>query len=99
MRLNGKAAIMAYIGRDKRHWRGWIAVKLRYGHVIRLLDKHGKVPRYWTHSEEIDAVDLASGCTVHDAEYDKLVMLHTTGQETTPRARRLRQETRELVPA
>jgi hypothetical protein len=78
VRLNGKRAIMEYLGRHAGSWRAWQAMKLRYGRVIWLLEKQSQQPRYWTLADWLNQVDMDAGQTVYDAEYDSLVQRVTT---------------------
>lgn len=96
MRLNGKAAIMAHLGRAEGNWRAWQAIKLRYGRIIYLLDRKQRQPRYWTMTEWLTQVDLESGHSVYDAEYERLAVQVPTYQEQERKARAKMRE-RELT--
>lgn len=88
MRLNGKAAIMRYLGRAEQNWRAWVGVKLRYGRVIWQQEKRARRPMYWTRSEWLDALDQEQGHCVSDAEYEKLVAQRHVHLHRLPSARR-----------
>lgn len=98
MRLNGKRAIMEYLGRDARNWRSWQQMKMRYGRIIYTLDRKQHHPRYWTMSEWLNQVDLDTGYSLYDAEGDKLVTVGTAQTYTQREAKRMKRERRELVP-
>ena len=61
MRLNGKAAILRYLGKSPSNRWGWTWVVNRYADAIRTVNLHGDYHRgYWARSEDLDAVDLTA---------------------------------------
>ena len=59
MRLNGRKAILGYLGKLPHSTRAERGVLLRYGQAIRIM--YPCIPRggrgYWVRSEDLDAVD------------------------------------------
>ena len=51
MRLNGRKAILVYLGRSTHNRRGWRKVRQEYAAVLYYLPMR----RVWTTSEEVDA--------------------------------------------
>ncbi|MBI4574108.1 MAG: hypothetical protein HY713_12610 [candidate division NC10 bacterium] len=55
MRLNGRTAIMRYLGRNPKNKAAWRRIRARYSDVIRCFSGSGPV---WARSEELDLVDI-----------------------------------------
>ena len=55
MRLNGRRAILVYLGYSPRNHRAWPKVRARYGEVI-LRDR--ETGRVWAMAEQLYAVDI-----------------------------------------
>jgi hypothetical protein len=59
MRLNGKAAIMRYLGKAPSNRWAWAWIAHRYADAIRTVSFTGAWRRgYWCRSEDIDSIDL-----------------------------------------
>lgn len=58
MRLNGRAAIMRYLGADETNKRRWSRILYHYGDRIYRMGS-GNRSRYWTHAEWLDEIDLS----------------------------------------
>lgn len=103
MRLNGKAAIMAHLGKRAHNTRGWYEVRAQYGHLIYCKSPNGKMNRgYWALSHELDEWDKQRCPSVLDVDLAKLAKEETTWEQRTSYAtaslkKRIAME-RELVP-
>jgi len=91
MRLNGKAAILGYLGKSDQSSRTWYSLLLRYGNVIRV--NYYRIRRgmrgYWCRSEDLDAVDRELSITAWEAHgKENLVAYVTTQQVRCRNARR-----------
>jgi hypothetical protein len=63
MRLNGRKAILAYLGRSMHNRRGWRKVRDEYAAVRHYLPGSHRV---WTTRDDLDALDRARSLTVAD---------------------------------
>lgn len=104
MRLNGKAAIMAHLGKAETNRCAWVAIMSAYGHVIYTRSPNGKRNRgYWALSEEIDAWDKERCPTLVDVAMGSIKQEESTWRERISVASVLLKERkareRELVPA
>jgi len=98
MRLNGKKAIMQYLGKCEANRRAWQGICLRYGHLIRMVSPHGRKNRgYWALSEEIDTHDRTTCPTVLDVELEMLQEASSTWAESVYLAKK--KQARGLVAA
>lgn len=104
MRLNGKAAIMAHLGKAETNRCAWVAIMSAYGHVIYTRSPNGKRNRgYWALSEEIDAWDKERCPTLVEVALGSIKQEVATWEERTSaasvmlKARKMKE--RELVAA
>ena len=68
MRLNGRRAILRYLGKSPHSTRAWRGVLLRYGSAIRVMYPRGHraIRGYWCRSEELDRIDADLSPTAWD---------------------------------
>lgn len=96
MRLNGKAAIMAHLGRAETNRRAWIAILHAYAHVIYTRSPNGKRNRgYWALSEEIDAWDKERCPTVMEVGMQTVEQAESAWRERTSVASAMLKERKE----
>jgi hypothetical protein len=78
MRLNGKRAILHYLGKAPSNARAWTLSRLRYRTAIYRISRTSANRGYWAISGELDAVDRQNGASVAGCDAAKLLQDATT---------------------
>ena len=68
MRLNGRKAILGYLGKVPHSTWAWRGLLLRYGGAIRVMYPRGHraIRGYWCRSEDLDRIDTDLSPTAWD---------------------------------